>query len=692
MAHEKSDDARPTNRLAGETSAYLRQHMHNPVDWFPWGDAALATAKAQDKPLLVSIGYSACHWCHVMERESFENPATAALMNRGFVSVKVDREERPDVDQIYMDTVVRLQGHGGWPLTVFCRPDGSPFYAGTYFPPEPRHGLPSFPQVLEALERAWRERREEIDQTARQVLVALADQPRGVAASLPGAAQLVDAARRIFEGADRERGGFGDGPKFPTPTNLMALLAAAPLAPAPERAAWIGFLSHTCREMARRGLYDQLAGGFHRYCVDGHWGVPHFEKMLYDQGQLLRVYADVWRQTGASDDDLLWPIAETAGWLRREMRAPEGGYYASQDADSEGHEGKFYVWTPAQVEAVLGPERAGAFCQAYAVSAEGNFEQQSVLWDVARAPREHFAPERAELLAARARRVPPATDTKRVLGWNALAISGLAYAGSLQGDEALLDEAVALAEFATERMRDAASARWWRVFAEGRAHVPAFLDDLAALLAALLDLQRAGAGERWLAPALAVANEIATRFFDRDQGDLFLTPSDGETLVHRPRSDHDGATPHSTGLAALGLLRASELCGRGDLRSVAERVLRTHAFVLERAPHGFPTLARAAALAERGLAAAVVIGPANDARTRRLALAARRALAPEEIVLVAERGAALPHIDPSWLAGKEARGERPAAFVCHGTRCSLPVEEPGALMALVESERRDVSG
>jgi hypothetical protein len=667
------------NRLANETSLYLRQHMHNPVDWRPWGEEALAAAQAAQKPLLVSIGYSACHWCHVMERESFEDPETAALMNQLFVCVKVDREERPDVDQIYMDTVVRLTGHGGWPLTVFCAPDGRPFYAGTYFPPEPRHGLPSFRQLLTAIDRTWREQRARVDDTARQILAALAERPRGVATAPPGAATVAAAAHALLESTDREHGGFGSGPKFPTPTNLALLLAACDVLPAEEARGTLDFLRFTCGEMARRGLWDHLGGGFHRYCVDGHWGVPHFEKMLYDQGQLLRIYTDVWRRSGERDDDLAWPVRETAAWLRREMTGPEGGLYGSQDADSEGHEGRFYVWTPAEVEAVLGRERGAAFCRAYAVTAGGNFEGTNVLWDVARGPRADFAAERAELFAARAKRVAPATDTKRVLGWNALAISGLAYAGSVQGDPALLADAVSAAEFVRTRLA-APDGRWWRVFAEGQAKVPAFLDDLAAWLAALLDLHRAAGDPALPALALSVAEQIQARFFDPDENDLFLTPADGERLAHRPRSDHDGATPHSSGLATLGLLRAAALAGRADLQRTAERVLRSHAFVLERAPAAYPTLALAALVAERGLACAVVVGDPEDPRTRALALRARRSLAPDDHVLVAAPGAPAPAgIDPSWLAGRGPVGGTPAAYVCRGVECSLPVTAPDAL-------------
>jgi uncharacterized protein YyaL (SSP411 family) len=666
-----------SNRLAAETSAYLRQHMHNPVDWFPWGAEALERARREDKPLLVSIGYSACHWCHVMEHESFEDAATAALMNEHFVSIKIDREERPDLDQIYMDTVTRLTGRGGWPLTVFCTPEGKPFYGGTYFPPEPRHGLPSFRQILLGVAQAYREQRAEVAENARRILEALAERPDGGAQSAPGAATAAQAALRLLQSADVDRGGFGGAPKFPTPCNLELLLAAQEALPERKAREALDHVVFTCKEMARGGVYDQLGGGFHRYSVDATWSVPHFEKMLYDQGQLLRVYTEAWRRCG--DDDLLWPVRETAAYLRREMSADDGGFFASQDADSEGEEGVFYVWTPAQIDAVLGAQDGAEFCRAYGVTARGNFEHgTTVLADGAREPRARFAAERERLLAVRAKRVPPATDRKRVAGWNALAISGLARAASLLGDAAMLADAAAAAEFVVERLRDGRGRRL-RVWNEGRASVPAFLDDLACWLEAALDLHRAGAGERWLGHALAAADDVAARFYDEAEGDLFLTPADGEPLVHRPRSDHDGATPHSTGLAVLGLLRVAELAGRADLRRIAERVLATHAFVLERAPHAFPTLARAALAAERGFAVAVIVGEPDGAATRALAERARRMLGPADAVVVAAPGAAPAGLAASWLAGRDAKDGRATVWLCRGVSCSLPITDPSAL-------------
>ncbi|MEE2679269.1 MAG: thioredoxin domain-containing protein [Myxococcota bacterium] len=679
-----NDASRPTNRLAQETSAYLRQHMHNPVDWHPWGAEALAQAEASDRPLLVSIGYSACHWCHVMEHESFEDPATADLMNQWFVNVKVDREERPDVDQIYMDTVVGLHGHGGWPLTVFCKPDGTPFYGGTYFPPEPRQGMPAFRQVLAAIDDLWRNRRDEVDQHGTQILAALGRTPRGTATGEPGAETVRQAAYRLLQRADADHGGFGAAPKFPTPVNLLLLLAATDVLPESKAREALDHVVLTCREMSRGGLYDHLGGGFHRYSVDGQWIVPHFEKMLYDQGQLLCVYAEAWRRSGAADPDLLWPLQETVAFLRRELGDPASGFAASLDADSEGEEGTFYVWTPGQVASVLGDD-AEAFCHTYDVTRAGSFERgTSVLRDVAREPRERFAPQRAALFAARAEREAPGTDRKRVTAWNALTISGLARAASLTGDPSLLEDATHAADFLVAQLHDA-DGQLLRVWNEGHAHIPAFLDDHAAFLEALLDLDRAGADARYRTRALAVAESIAGRFFDAAQDDLFLTPDDGERLVHRPRSDHDGAMPQSTGLAVVGLLRAAALSGRQAFDDVARRVLRTHGFVLERAPEAFPTLARAALIAARGLSVAVIVGPPGAPETAALAERARRVLAPEDAVVVTAPGEIPAAIDPHWLTGRDAPDGRATAYVCRGTTCSLPTHAPEGIAPLAAS-------
>ena len=438
------------------------------------------------------------------------------MMNELFVCIKVDREERPDVDQIYMDTVTGLTGHGGWPLTVFCTPDGRPFYGGTYYPPEPRHGMPAFRQVLAGVAQAWRDRRERGRRGAppRSPRRSRARRARGL--RLPGAEAAEQGALRLLQRADTEHGGFGGAPKFPTPTSLDLLLAACDVLPERKAREALDHVVLTCREMARGGLYDHLGGGFHRYSVDARWCVPHFEKMLYDQGQLLRTYTETWRRSGAHDD-LLWPVRETAEFLRREMSGAEGGFFASQDADSEGEEGRFYVWTPDSVRAVLG-DAAEEFCAAYSVTERGNFEHgTTVLMDRARVPRAQFAAQRDKLLSARGARIAPGTDRKRVTAWNALAISGLARAGSLFGDAAMLADATAAADFLAERLVDA-NGRLLRIWNEGRAHVLAFLDDHAALLEANLDLYRAGAGERFLARALELAQAVARALLRRGRG------------------------------------------------------------------------------------------------------------------------------------------------------------------------------
>ncbi|MFP6578393.1 MAG: thioredoxin domain-containing protein [Myxococcota bacterium] len=678
------EDSPKTNRLADATSAYLRQHMNNPVDWHPWGEEAFAEARRRDVPVCVSIGYSACHWCHVMEHESFENLEIAAQMNRDFVCIKVDREERPDVDQIYMDTVTSLTGHGGWPLTVFCTPEGKPFYAGTYYPPVRRFGTPAFPEILQAVCAAWHDQRDQVEGTAQRILEALSARGEDPEAPFPGKAEIQAAARELLARADRKRGGFGDAPKFPTPTQLEFLLAAVDFLPEDEATAVLEHCAFSLVEMSRRGLYDHVGGGFHRYCVDAAWTIPHFEKMLYDQGLLIRALLETARRR-FGDEELVWPVRETLDYLRREM-SPEpgsddgGGFFASQDADSEGEEGLFYVWTPESLAAVLGP-RADAFAAAYGVTPHPNFENgTSHLVDVAREPREHFEIERENLLRARAKRIAPATDRKRVAAWNGYAISAMARAAALQGDPDLLAEAAAAADFVNTTMRDE-QGRLLRVFAEGRAHVGAFLDDHAAMLDAGLELQRAGAGHAHFETALATAHAIRDRFFDADLGDFFLSACDGEPLAHRPRSDHDGATPHASGLAVLGLLRAGTLAGDDSLLEVAQSVLRAWAGHVARQPAAFPTLLRAVAVLERGLCIAVVVGEAEDPAREALLTRARRVLGPEDLVLAVAPGETPPGIAASFLEGRDLKGGRAAAYLCRGNECSLAATTPDELEA-----------
>ena len=663
------------NRLAGESSLYLRQHRDNPVDWHPWGEEAWERARREDRPVLVSIGYSSCHWCHVMERESFEDEATARLMNELLVCIKVDREERPDVDQIYMEAVLRLAGQGGWPLNMFCRPDGRPFHGGTYFPPDRRYGRPSWTEVVQAVARVYREQRGEVDEMAERLLAAIQARPDLPAGGMPGRDALTTLCRKLQQTADPEHGGFGAAPKFPTPTHLEGILCARRLGLA-DGGAYEQVLL-TLKRMARGGLFDQLGGGSHRYSTDARWLIPHFEKMLYDNGQLLRVYAEAYRQT--ADPELRWPVAETVAWLEREMLRPDGGLCASQDADSEGEEGRYFVWTPAQIDEVLG-ESAAAFAEAFQVAPEGNFENtgSSVLSlppDLERAP---FDADRARLKAARDQRVPPATDTKCIAAWLAYALGGLASAGSAFAEPAWIDLAEGLADFALSTLSDEGR-DLKRISEDGQVKIPAFLDDHAALLGALLDLHRARPEERWLRAAITLAQTIASEFYAEDRQDLFFVRGDDSTLVLRPGSDSDGATPAAAGQALLGLIRIAALTGRTDWEDLSRTVIRTHAPVAEQAPTHLPTLVRAAALLDHGIGVGLIRGAPTDPRSQALADRARTLLGPDDFVVTVPPDTQPDWIAPDWLRDRNPTNGTPTAYLCRGQVCSLPAHAPSEL-------------
>ena len=598
-------------------------------------------------------------------------------MNESFVCIKVDREERPDVDQIYMETVMRLTGAGGWPLNVFCTPDGRPFYGGTYFPPESRYQRASWPDVLRAVARAYHDQPDQVEAQAVQILDALRVQPDpGGSAQPPGRATLSQLCLQLMQRADAAQGGFGDAPKFPTPTNLEAMLFAGSHS-LPD-AGGVEHVVFSLKRMARGGIYDQLGGGFHRYSTDAHWLVPHFEKMLYDQGQLLRVYAEAFRQT--RDPELAWPVEETIAFLERELRSPEGGFYASQDADSEGEEGRYYVWSPDEVEAVLGSERGPEFVQAYGVSAGGNFERtgKSVLAHVLAGERARFRNERQLLLEARAQRIAPDTDSKIVASWVGYTISGLATAGAAFERADWVAAAARAADFVLERLTDPARGLM-RVWDGSRAKIPGFLDDHAALLCALLDLHRAGGGDRYLEAALRTADAMRERFFTSDTRDLFFTAVEDSSLILRPASDSDGATPAAAGLAALGLARLSELCGRSDLREIAQSVIEKQAALANRVPVQVPTLVRAAALLDLGMGVALVLGAPEDPRSQALAARARALLGADDAVVVTPPAAAPSWLAPAWLEGRDALAGAPTAYLSRGQVCSLPAQSPEEL-------------
>jgi hypothetical protein len=647
------------NALAQETSPYLRAHAHNPVDWLPWGERALARARELDRPLMVSIGYAACHWCHVMERESFEDEATAALLNEHFVAVKVDREERPDIDGIYMEAVQAMTGHGGWPLNVFLTPDQEPFYGGTYWPPQPRGGMPSFAQVLEAVAELWRERRQEAAEAGARLAARL-----GGAASLdpsqrPLERSLLEVAREgVARTYDAANGGFGGAPKFP-PHCTLELLAAL----GEQEMAWT-----TLRAMARGGICDQVGGGFARYAVDARWTVPHFEKMLYDNALLARAYLHAFQDGGEPLFERT--CRETLEFCLRELRAPEGGFYSSLDADSEGVEGRFYVWSAAELTAELG-ELAPAAIAYFGVTEHGNFDGANVLEARGEEPpqREEI---RARLLAARSRRVRPALDDKRLCAWNALMIAALADAGAVLGEERYLAAAQAAAEFVWERMRDG-DGRLLRSFNDGAARVPAYLEDHAFLLEALLTLHEADGDERHYLRARHLAQEIRERFADRERGGFFVTASDGERLITRRKDLEDQPIPSGSSSAALGLLRLAALSGEAAYEEDALGAIRLASELAPRFPLAFGHLLCAIDLHTAQRREVAVVGADPGAL-----LAVVRERYRPHVVLAWTRDAASSAVPLLEGRGSD-QGGRASAYVCERFACQAPVSEPAAL-------------
>ena len=587
------------NRLVESTSPYLLQHAENPVDWYPWSEEALERAKREDKPIFLSIGYSACHWCHVMAHESFEDPGIARFLNEHFINIKVDREERPDLDEIYMRAMIAIRGGGGgWPLSVFLTPDQEVFFGGTYWPPHTRMNLPGFETVLKSVLKAYREKREEVVQQAKQITQWLAQPPVPETAGVDDQ-QLIDTSVRHLEREfDAEHGGFGDSPKFPQATALMLLIRLGRRWPAnkPQQARRIWTMIETSlKQMAAGGIFDQLGGGFARYSVDRYWLVPHFEKMLYDNALLAHVYLEMYRQTG---DGFYCQVAQqTLDYLLRDMRDPAGGFYSAEDADSEGEEGRFYVWTPEEVIDVLGQEWGKTFCELYNVSEYGNFEGSNVL-HLTRTI-EQFAEERGadpsrlasqmeaargKLLAARNQRVRPGRDDKVLVSWNGLAISALATASIALPDDRggrYLEAGIRAARFIRDQLRRP-NGRLRRSWRRGTAAGEGYLDDHAHVMVACVDLYDATYDEQWIAWASELA-EILIRHFGADQG-FYLTADDQPQLIARPRSFQDSSLPSGNGMAAEGLIRLGRLVGRQDWVDAAERTLQAARPFMERSP------------------------------------------------------------------------------------------------------------
>jgi hypothetical protein len=712
MDHPNSSaKPRHTNRLIHETSPYLLQHAHNPVDWYPWGDEAFALARAEDKPILLSIGYAACHWCHVMAHESFEDEETAALMNARYVSIKVDREERPDVDALYMEAVQALTGGGGWPMTVFLMPDGAPFYGGTYFPPRPRFGMPSFRTILERIADLYQNQRAEVEQQAdefrrfyrqRGARPVVSHLTSVQADKQPTATIINDAADRLLSQMDAVNGGFGRAPKFPHPMGLDLLLRVHQRQVARQRddadstadPVLLHLVRLTLDRMADGGIYDQIGGGFHRYSTDERWLVPHFEKMLYDNALLARTYLAAWQVTG--EERYRRICEETLDYVLREMTGPEGGFYATQDADSEGEEGRFYIWTLAELREALGEDDAAVVALLWGVSERGNFEGRNILHH-ARTPEEVAAERgitpdevadvearaRQRLYAVRTQRVWPSRDDKVIAAWNGLMLRAFAEVGRILGRDDYLRAAEASASFIHDHLIvDDKLRRTWR---GGQAKLAAYLEDYGALANGLLSLYEADGDPRWFAQARHLADTALERFWDDEVGGFFDTAHDHEQLIGRPRELTDGATPSGTSLICEALLRLAAFTGEARYRERAEQVLIPLAPVMAEQPSAFEHLLCGLDDLIGPLLEIAIVGPAAEPGTRALLDVINTRYLPRSVLARStadgsEGGATVPLLSDRGLVDG-----LPTAYVCQGFVCQWPVNAPEDLAVQLDA-------
>jgi hypothetical protein len=691
---------RPANRLARETSPYLRQHAHNPVDWHAWGPEALERARREDRPIFLSIGYSACHWCHVMEKESFENEGVAKIMNERFVCIKVDREERPDLDDIYMAATQLLTGQGGWPNSVFLTPDLKPFYAGTYFPPTSRWGRPGFSEVLMEVSEAYRDKRQDVGRVAEDVTQRIRRLSELKPSRQPLAASILSRAFGDLAGRfDNAEGGFGGAPKFPHGMDVSCLLRYHRRTGNPE-ALRMAVLS--LEKMARGGIYDHLGGGFHRYSVDARWRVPHFEKMLYDNALLARTYAEAAQAVaalppspslpagGVAAAELFRGVArDTLDWVLREMTSPEGGFYSTLDADSEGEEGKFYVWTPQEIEAALEPGEASLVCAVYGVTREGNFEHARSILHLERPIaeiaadlkmtegdlRRRLEEARARLLETRERRVRPGRDEKVLADWNGLMIGALAFAGRTLDEPRYVEAAARAARMVLGRMR--LDGRLQHAFKDGEARHPACLPDYADLVAALLDLYEATFEPAWIEEARALAAAMIDLFWDEREGGFFFTARDHESLIARTRESNDGATPAGASVAALALPRLAALTDDGGMREKAEATLRLYRDSLERFPAALGMMLCALDQHLAGVREVVLAARRDDPALEPFLRALRATYLPNAVVALADPAIrqAIPLVE-----GKVPAGGRATAYVCDQGACKTPASTPGEML------------
>ena len=689
--------SRKPNRLIHESSPYLLQHAYNPVDWYPWGPEAFQRAQAEDKPILLSIGYSSCHWCHVMERESFENEAIANLMNRLFINIKVDREERPDLDQIYQAALQCFGRNGGWPLTMFLTPEGRPFYGGTYFPPEDRFGLPGFPRVLEAVAEAYRNRRGEIEKTGRTIVEYLTQRQQRAAdrqAFLDRSLlhHAVSTLQRFYDGV---HGGFGTAPKFPNPL-VHALFLRHARRTGDETA--LACVRHSLKQMAQGGIYDQLGGGFHRYSVDERWLVPHFEKMLYDNALLARLYLETFQVTR---DPFYREVAEeTLAYLLRDMRDPQGGFYSAQDADSEGEEGKYYVWSTSEIRKILGAERAEWFCESYGITDQGNFEGKNILHRAV--PLETVAQRRglslsqltaalqearALLLEARSRRVPPFRDEKVLTSWNALTLQALIRAYEVTHQQAYLETARQTMTFLLDTLVEGETLfHSWKAGSRGSR---GYLDDYGSLILALADLFEATGEGNWLQEARDWTRRMIDQFWDEGEGDFFYTPRDHESLLFRPKQFLDQATPSATSLAVLALLRMGAYWEEGTWTQMGERVLLRYRKEMDANPFGMAGMLEALEFAVQRPVEIVLYGPQGHPGVAAMRRGIAETYIPHRILYHWDPDR--PETPPPFARFAGTISHTPSAMVCHRGTCFPPLETWSALQERLEQVVREAA-
>jgi uncharacterized protein len=698
VVQKHADQERKPNRLAGETSTYLLQHAYNPVEWHPWNEEALQRARAEDKPILLSVGYSACHWCHVMEHESFEDEDTAALMNRHFINIKVDREERPDIDEIYMKAVQMLTGHGGWPMTVFLTPNLKPFYGGTYFPPEDRHGMPSFKKLLNSVNKAWTEQRKEVEESSEEIThhLAVLDEVKGDGTGLEDAT-IIKAVSSFLRAHDSEWGGFGGAPKFPHTASLSLMMRFVVRLGRGSAIAQdvMEAVNKTLDKMAYGGMQDQVGGGFARYSVDRYWLIPHFEKMLYDNALLVRNYLDGYLLTGR---DYWKEVARNLlDFVLRELTTPEGAFYSSLDADSEGEEGKFYVWKPEEIIEILGKKDGEWFNQVYGVGSGGNFEHGSSVLYFREAPEKVAAkfkmsdaqfwaninPLRQKVLTARESRVRPGRDDKILTSWSSLMISGFVDGYRVLQDKKYLDAARTAARFIINSL--IVDGVVMRTYGRGEARLKGYLDDYSYLVQALLDLSQVDFDPLWYETAVKLTRTMLEKFSDAAEGNLFYTSDDHESLIARTKNFADGSIPSATSVAVMNLLRLGRLTGEQSFTERAEDIMATYSSYFAKAPSQFANMLCALDFHLAPPSEVALVVPADGKPAEEMLFAANSAYLPNTVDILKDETKPSSIRDQSpLLEGRGPVDGKPTAYVCKSYTCDAPNTSPSELTATVK--------